>query len=574
MPRWLARCRILLALASALCARVAFADVTQPDGTVVPKISTPTAGCDTGLNVQACLDRGEIALGGMAGSINAIRDATINQETFDPNCQLTFTTISKGGSTYRNMFGWYPAKAGNVPPPLRDLHVFLTCADVQALPTAITRTLVLPAGVGKVGFFMANGQGSVCVPTAADGTLMAEPRYIFYTERRFNGLDRMGNPIAGLAQNIIRVLTWQSIAEPGAFYFGWEDDGQFTDNNFNDLVTRVSGIQCSGGGGPCDTGLKGKCGQGTMQCRAGKLTCVADQPPTDEKCNAVDDNCDGQIDEGKTICPPTFVCFRGNCVENCGRGEFTCGPQTACETSAGVCVETACRLVTCPPGQLCRGGQCVGECVGVKCPWGQACRHGGCVDVCSAFECDKVFACTVTYPNGADKDAVAVCTGCSCNRCGNGFVCQNDRCVATDCASVTCGQGQHCQSGSCADNCAGAVCPSGQKCDRGQCVQDGSALKDAGPPDVGPIVITGTAGTIFTTGAGGSATGTPPGSGGAGASGAKDGPGCGCRVPSRPSSQRPLLLLAVLAFAATVRRRRSEAHRRSTSVVSPNSCCR
>jgi MYXO-CTERM domain-containing protein len=547
-----------LALALWLGSGAAFAQVMQPDGTVVPRISTPTAGCHTGLNVQACLDQGEMALGGMAGSIDAIRDARINQETFDPNCQLTFTTISKGGSVYRNMFGWYPAKGGNVPPPLSDLHVFLTCADVQLLPTPTTRTLVLPAGVGKIGFFMANGQGSVCLATAADGTLMAEPRYIFYTERRFNGLDRQGNPIPDLSRNIIRVLTWQSIAEPGAFYFGWEDDGLYTDNNFNDLVTRVSGIQCSGGGGLCDTGLKGKCGQGTMQCRAGKLTCVADQPPTEEKCNALDDNCDGQIDEGK-LCPPNYVCFRGNCVENCGRGEFICSPQTGCETTAGVCVETACLGKTCPAGQVCRGGQCVGECVGVKCPWGQACRHGGCVDVCSGFECDRGFTCTVTYPNGTDKDAVAVCAGCSCNRCGNGFFCQNDRCVATDCATMTCDQGRHCQAGTCVDNCAGAVCPTGQKCDKGQCVQDGSVVKDGGGggADAGPVIITGSGGTIFTTGAGGGANGAPPGAGGAGASGTKDGPGCGCRVASSPSPHRPLWLLAMLGWVTWARRRRS-----------------
>src|SRR5262249_18266391 len=116
----------------------ALADVMQPDGTLIPFILSPTGGCDTGWNVGACLDRGEMQIGGMAGTISAIHDARIDKETFDPKCQLTFTTISKGGSGYLSSFGWYPVKPGNVPPPLTDLHVFLTCTEIQGLPAMVT----------------------------------------------------------------------------------------------------------------------------------------------------------------------------------------------------------------------------------------------------------------------------------------------------------------------------------------------------------------------------------------------------------------------------------------------------
>jgi hypothetical protein len=50
------------------------------------------------------------------------------------------------------------------------------------------------------------------------------------------------------------------------------------------------------------------CAQGTMQCRAGGLECVPVQQPAEEKCNAMDDNCDGQVDEGNNLCPRPASC--------------------------------------------------------------------------------------------------------------------------------------------------------------------------------------------------------------------------------------------------------------------------
>jgi MYXO-CTERM domain-containing protein len=300
-----------------------------------------------------------------------------------------------------------------------------------------------------------------------------------------------------------------------------------------------------------------------MQCRAGGLECVPVQQPAEEKCNAIDDNCDGVIDEGNNLCPAGFVCFRGNCVENCGRGEFVCASGTACDATAGVCVDLRCKDVSCPPGQLCHGGMCEGECVGVKCPYGQACRHGGCVDVCSGLKCDDGFSCTVVYPNGA-QEPIGVCTSCSCKGCGTGFTCVSDRCVATPCAMVSCGAGQHCQAGQCVDSCAGAVCPPGQKCSAGQCVNDGSSVMDAGSKsDSGPPVIMATVGT--TTGSPSGPTGSgPTGGTGSGAGGSGGGAGargqsessCGCRVPGGGASSRATAGLILLAIAALRRARR------------------
>jgi hypothetical protein len=533
---------LLLALSYASAAR---ADVHQPDGKLIPVTLNGQTMCEvaqTGWgSAQACLDKNEVAQGGRAGAISAVHDASIDQETFDPKCNLSFKVVQRGGG-YLSVFGWYPAKPGNVPPPLGDLHVLLGCND----PVGTVRVLNVPPGTGQVGFFMANS-AYACVATNAAGTLAAEPINTFYTERRFNNRDRQGNPIGGVMPNVIRVLTWQSVADPGSFYFGWEDTAFGADDDFEDLLTQVGGIECTQGGAACDTGLKGMCAQGTMQCRAGGLECVPVQQPAEEKCNAIDDNCDGVIDEGNNLCPAGFVCFRGNCVENCGRGEFVCASGTACEADAGVCVDLRCQGVSCPAGQLCRGGMCEGECLNVKCPYGQACRHGGCVDVCSGLKCDDGFTCTVVYPNGADKDPLGVCTSCSCKGCGMGFSCVSDRCVPADCASVTCPAGQHCQTGSCVDSCAGAVCPPAQKCSAGQCISDGTSGMDAGSkPDSGPpgiMVTVGTTATGSTATATGTGTSGATGSGAGGAAGGRptreaNDSSCGCRVLGNGASSR------------------------------------
>jgi MYXO-CTERM domain-containing protein len=383
-----------------------------------------------------------------------------------------------------------------------------------------------------------------------------------YTERRFNGRLRNGQPDPASVANYIRVLTWQSVAEPSSFYFGWEDDGSPTsDDNFNDLVTWVSGIECSSGGQPCDTGLKGLCAKGTKQCRGGALTCVGDQSPVPEKCNAVDDNCDGNVDEGNP-CDPGFVCFRGTCVPNCARGEFTCGAGSACENDAGVCVDIACKDKACPAGEVCRGGDCVCECDGIKCPFGQSCQHGGCVDVCSTLQCDNGFVCAPAFPDGAGKDPVGVCSNCGCQGCSAGTTCKDMHCVPNDCTMVMCGAGTHCEAGRCLDNCDGAKCPAGQKCDKGQCVLDPtSPVADAGreaakePP---PIIITvgTTSSTSSTTGGMQSGTGGPATTGG---NVNFDGPrssGCGCRVP-RGSTRGGSAVLLLLAIGGLARRRTS-----------------
>lgn len=63
--------------------------------------------------------------------------------------------------------------------------------------------------------------------------------------------------------------------------------------------------QWGGCGGPdpsprqaCNTNKPGVCADGSKRCIDGCLTCVEDTPPSDELCDGLDNDCDGEVDDG------------------------------------------------------------------------------------------------------------------------------------------------------------------------------------------------------------------------------------------------------------------------------------
>ncbi len=58
-----------------------------------------------------------------------------------------------------------------------------------------------------------------------------------------------------------------------------------------------------GGGGGCSTGQPGVCASGTSTCVGGSLVCQATQPPGQEICgDGLDNDCNGAVDNGCTLC--------------------------------------------------------------------------------------------------------------------------------------------------------------------------------------------------------------------------------------------------------------------------------
>lgn len=65
---------------------------------------------------------------------------------------------------------------------------------------------------------------------------------------------------------------------------------------------------------PCGTD-EGACKQGYQICENGRWSnCLDAIWPTAEECNGIDDDCNGEIDDG-ALCPPGQRCVKGNCEE-------------------------------------------------------------------------------------------------------------------------------------------------------------------------------------------------------------------------------------------------------------------
>lgn len=314
-----------------------------------------------------------------------------------------------------------------------------------------------------------------------------------------------------------RLCTMSNVAETGVWRF----------------QIRSGVVECPDAGAACDTGLMGVCAMGRTQCVGGGTECRPEVPPAAETCDAIDNDCDGTVDEG-VLCAATEVCDRGVCVGSCFEGG--CPAGQVC-TAAGDCVDAGCEDLVCPAGERCVGGACVAACDGsITCPAGLVCRAGRCVDLCAGALCDECTVCV-------EGDCAVRCEHIDCP---TGQTCLTDgRCVEDACASVTCEAGFVCAGGSCVDACDGAVCPEGERCAVGACVPADTPTVDGGVPpgsDGGPPLadaggVTSDGGTAFDGG-----PGEPP----------MDG-GCGCRATG-DEAPRPWPLFALALFG--IRRRR------------------
>jgi putative metal-binding protein len=86
------------------------------------------------------------------------------------------------------------------------------------------------------------------------------------------------------------------------------------------------------GGAPCSTGQQGVCAAGTEHCQGGQVQCQPNTPPSMELCNGLDDDCDGMSDDGNpgggALCNTGLL---GTCAVgtfSCQGGMLICAPTT------------------------------------------------------------------------------------------------------------------------------------------------------------------------------------------------------------------------------------------------------
>jgi hypothetical protein len=182
-----------------------------------------------------------------------------------------------------------------------------------------------------VGTFHCQGGAIVCTPDNMPVSEVCDGQ-----DNDCDGASDEGNPGGGGACNTGQL----GVCGPGALQCqsgslacvaNQSPSGEVCDGQDNDCDGQTDENN-PGGGGACSTGLPGICSPGTVQCQAGALACVQNNPPAAEQCNSVDDDCDGSVDEGNpgggASCNTgqAGVCAAG--TTSCQLGSIACLPNT------------------------------------------------------------------------------------------------------------------------------------------------------------------------------------------------------------------------------------------------------
>ncbi|MCB9551671.1 MAG: hypothetical protein H6705_07265 [Myxococcales bacterium] len=244
-----------------------------------------------------------------------------------------------------------------------------------------------------------------------------------------------------------------------------------------------------GPGGSCATGDPGRCSLGRPVCDGGRVGCAPTGEPEDEVCDLVDDDCDGLVDEGT----------RNAC------GYCSPLPEETCNREDDDCDGAVDEGELCPGDAVCVRGRCVTTCRGNECPGEEdrLCVEGGCLLPCEAVDCPPRWGCRdgacldpcagVTCPAGRVCHLGAcVADACFITGCPGDDLCWRGECIADPCAGIDCGDDAFCRiegappAGRCVQSCGAVACPEGEECLDGACLADACA-GIACPPGIGCV---------------------------------------------------------------------------------------
>jgi MYXO-CTERM domain-containing protein len=226
-------------------------------------------------------------------------------------------------------------------------------------------------------------------------------------------------------------------------------------------------------GTPCGSDV-GECAAGMLQCLDGAMQCVGGRGPTPEFCDCLDNDCDGETDNGAE-CGGGAACIDCTCVVPCDPGiELNCPTGRVCQCGVNPENPSACYCVpdiercgddVCNLCEDCIGGACVET---VTCDRCQRCdpATGTCVDLCAGVVCDPGLECE------CGRCEVPDCYSAG-HECPAGYECEDGTCVEDACYDVSCPAPQFCRDGTCHDPCeVEDVCEAGQVCYDGACIPD------------------------------------------------------------------------------------------------------